>query len=517
MAHCAAGWNRKAILGLGLLLQASFSLCVPAAHAADALGVRRITAKNTVYPFGGLAISGDRIVWTDVRYSGCASNYDCDLLPDPNLEIFQYNLATKIESRVTARAGRDTVQDLDGDWLIYLQHPRYGESTPQPFKLIARNLKVGGEIVIRSTPNFVGEFSSAADFARAADGKVVWIEGITGSTTTPTTQVYVYDLASKTTTQITNSTSFKTQPDISGFGVVWLSTVPGLNMPATLNVYDLQSKQTGALPGVYTNGGRYVGRTGPRVFADKIVATNSDMDTILFERTSTGFQSRKISEGLESQWGAVVGKNMALWEKVVRSVYGYPADNHIMGYDIQRSKLVTITDAAQYKSKLDTDGNRNVWIDGRNDKLVPNQVFVTGWRDIYLYDPADAPDLTVKSLVPSASLVVPGHSITVTDTTANIGKRTAPASVTVYHLLAISRSGTAEEPVMKAVTRAVPALAANAQNSGKVIISIPATLPGGSYSLCARADMNDSVIEADETNNKTCTAISVARTGGIVF
>jgi len=120
------------------------------------------------------------------------------------------------------------------------------------------------------------------------------------------------------------------------------------------------------------------------------------------------------------------------------------------------------------------------------------------------------PDLTVTSL--SAPTTAPaGSTITMTDTTANPGGGDAGASTTRYYLStnAVWDAG----DISLAGGRVVAALAAGATSTGAASATIPAGVAPATYYLIAKADADEIVIEAFETNNTRFRSIVVTSSG----
>jgi subtilase family serine protease len=118
------------------------------------------------------------------------------------------------------------------------------------------------------------------------------------------------------------------------------------------------------------------------------------------------------------------------------------------------------------------------------------------------------PDLVVAALsAPGA--VAAGTPFTVTDTTANQGAGFAEGSTTSYSLSPSSGAGGPEAAATLIGERAVPPLAAGAIHTGSVSLTIPAGTPAGSYSILARADTADAVLEDQEANNTRSVPVRV--------
>jgi subtilase family serine protease len=107
------------------------------------------------------------------------------------------------------------------------------------------------------------------------------------------------------------------------------------------------------------------------------------------------------------------------------------------------------------------------------------------------------PDLVVSSIVAPAR-AGSGGTIVLTDTTSNPGSGSAGASATSFYFssnFTFDASDTRLPP-----SRAVPALAAGASNTGSVTVTVP-TLQAGLWYLMANADDAGQVAETYETNN----------------
>jgi subtilase family serine protease len=106
-------------------------------------------------------------------------------------------------------------------------------------------------------------------------------------------------------------------------------------------------------------------------------------------------------------------------------------------------------------------------------------------------------DLTVSTITAPASAGA-GASIVVGDTTANQGGGAVGATTTRYYF-STNNVLDAQDVVLGA--RAVPALAAGTSHSGSATVTIPAGSPLGTYYIIARADGDEAVAEAAESNN----------------
>ncbi|MBI3620741.1 MAG: SBBP repeat-containing protein [Nitrospirae bacterium] len=117
-----------------------------------------------------------------------------------------------------------------------------------------------------------------------------------------------------------------------------------------------------------------------------------------------------------------------------------------------------------------------------------------------------APDLVIWDVSTAATSLQRGTSFTVTDTALNQGVSAAAATTNGFSL---SANGTTDNYVFP-VTRSVPALGAGANNTGSTLLTVPSTVAFGAYYVCARADSTNAVVEGDESNNRRCSATTIA-------
>jgi PKD repeat protein len=114
-------------------------------------------------------------------------------------------------------------------------------------------------------------------------------------------------------------------------------------------------------------------------------------------------------------------------------------------------------------------------------------------------------DLVVSALSAPASAAV-GGSMPVSDTTSNIAGTAAASSTWFY--LSTNPSLDASDAVLG--SRAVPALANGAASSSSVSLAVPSTTAAGLYYVIAKADGNQAIAEASESNNvRTSAAVRV--------
>jgi len=126
--------------------------------------------------------------------------------------------------------------------------------------------------------------------------------------------------------------------------------------------------------------------------------------------------------------------------------------------------------------------------ESNNCKASATQVTVSG------------PDLVETAVSDPPSTVTPGGTFSITDTVQNIGNATAAASTT-RHYLSTTNSKTASSILLMG-SRSVPSLAPAATSSGNASVTVPSTLPSGTYFLLACSDDTKLVSETHETNCK---------------
>src|SRR5436309_133269 len=125
--------------------------------------------------------------------------------------------------------------------------------------------------------------------------------------------------------------------------------------------------------------------------------------------------------------------------------------------------------------------------ESNNCKASATQVTVTG------------PDLAETVVSNPPTTVTPGGTFSITDTVQNIGNVTAAASTTRYYLSTTTSKTTSS--ILLTGNRSVPSLAPAATSSGNASITVPSTLPSGTYFLLACSDDTKLVSETNETNN----------------
>src|SRR2546428_7942701 len=109
------------------------------------------------------------------------------------------------------------------------------------------------------------------------------------------------------------------------------------------------------------------------------------------------------------------------------------------------------------------------------------------------------PDLVETAVSDPPTTVTPGGTFSVSDTVQNIGTVTAAASTTRYYLSTTTSKSASS--ILLTGSRSVPSLAPAATSSGNASVTVPSTLPSGTYFLLACSDNTKLVSETNESNN----------------
>jgi hypothetical protein len=161
------------------------------------------------------------------------------------------------------------------------------------------------------------------------------------------------------------------------------------------------------------------------------------------------------------------------------------------------STMVTIpvgTTTGKWFLIAKADGGAVVAESNENDNTKANSIFV-------------GPDLRVVALNAAAN-ASPGETISVSDTTKNVGGATTTVATTTRLYLSINKKWDPSD-VPLGPGRSVPILAAGATNMQSTNVVIPNDTTLGSFFILARADDAGVQVESRETNNVKATAITI--------
>jgi len=121
--------------------------------------------------------------------------------------------------------------------------------------------------------------------------------------------------------------------------------------------------------------------------------------------------------------------------------------------------------------------------------------------------PPGSVDLVETAVGKPPAVAVPGRSFSATDTVKNQGSAAVGASVTRYYLSAEPQKSAGA--VLLSGSRSISSLAAGEASSGSATVTIPSSIPLGTYYLLACADELNTAGETSETNNCIASAAKV--------
>jgi subtilase family serine protease len=119
------------------------------------------------------------------------------------------------------------------------------------------------------------------------------------------------------------------------------------------------------------------------------------------------------------------------------------------------------------------------------------------------------PDLIVSALSGGPFSIAPGSSFPLLNSVKNQGGASAGSSTVGFHLSIDNIYGNGDD-VASTTTRTITSLAINQTSTVNTNVTVPATTPAGIYFACAMADVNNTVVESNETNNTLCTTTTIA-------
>ncbi|MCI0686777.1 MAG: hypothetical protein L0Y54_06000, partial [Sporichthyaceae bacterium] len=140
--------------------------------------------------------------------------------------------------------------------------------------------------------------------------------------------------------------------------------------------------------------------------------------------------------------------------------------------------------------------------------VEPDPAYIRGWSrvaSVIMVSDELLPDLTASALSAPTSASA-GDTITVSDTTNNVGAGPAPATVTQYFL---SADIVPDASDLALGSRAVPALGPGTSSAGSAAVTLPSGATNGLWYLIAKADGGDALAESSESNNATWRSIQI--------
>lgn len=164
---------------------------------------RRLTtaSANERYP----AIWGDKVVWEDNR--------------NGNADIYLYNLLTNTERRLTTDPGEQTSPDVSGDRVVWLDR---GGDEPgiHVYDMVTRTERLIPAAESPQNPAIWGDEVVWEDYRNAATFDEC-VQDPASCALLGNWDIYLYDLATDTERQITSDPRPQSVPDVSGDTVVW--------------------------------------------------------------------------------------------------------------------------------------------------------------------------------------------------------------------------------------------------------------------------------------------------------
>jgi beta propeller repeat protein len=267
----------------------------------------------------------------------------------------------------------------------------------------------GLRIIDLSTKKVIKEIEIPNNYTVGYDiygTKVVWsaysskeeIGKDPGYDETANTDIFLYDIATGKTRQITTNTAGQIKPKVWGDYIVWQDnrndSVKDKNPEWDIYLYNMSSDEEKLIttaPGIHTNpsindnkvvwedGRNFMGKKELR-WGENVPENNTD---IYMYDIKTG-KEEAIAQGPLQECNPTVYGNYIAWED--RNAKGFPAEIYL--YDLNKKEKIRVTDDKFNQSEPKLLGKYLVWTDERNGTST-NDVFVNGKEpnsDIFLYD-----------------------------------------------------------------------------------------------------------------------------------
>jgi Tol biopolymer transport system component len=165
---------------------------------------KRITSATTAEGYGTVSISGNAVIWTDMRHANPQiKNYPSNA-GDYNNEIYLFDLVTNQEHRITSNSANDHYPCIDGTMIVWLRQIGYRQANVYAYDLAP---SIGKEIQI-SQSNYAADFPSISgnlilwQDARSSQGNTsndVIMNGQAGAS-----DIYLFDLQTMTEIKLTS-------------------------------------------------------------------------------------------------------------------------------------------------------------------------------------------------------------------------------------------------------------------------------------------------------------------------
>lgn len=172
---------------------------------------KRLTLDTTAEGYDQVSMSGDLVVWADIRHA------DPEITSHPSNdgaydnEIYVYNLGTGREMRVTTDPANDHCPAIDGDRIVWLRQFDYREADVFTYDVaIGLETQVSRSRYADHRPDVFRDRIVWTD-ARASKGNtsndVIEIDASTGERREPAADIYLYDLEAQRAVKLTSPTN----------------------------------------------------------------------------------------------------------------------------------------------------------------------------------------------------------------------------------------------------------------------------------------------------------------------
>lgn len=196
----ATGKHRRLATGPGLQVAISGKrLCYELqgrVHVYDLATNRDRAVSPAGSAAGSCDISGATVVWQEHRFGH-------------DLDIFAYNLSTATETRLSATPTDQSLPRIDGDEVIWQD------------QLSATNSDIFAYDLSTSEISRITNDDSVQWFADVEDGRIVWMDERNGY---GNTEIYLYDLASRVETRVSDREGWTGNPTVAGDRIVYEDT-----------------------------------------------------------------------------------------------------------------------------------------------------------------------------------------------------------------------------------------------------------------------------------------------------
>lgn len=167
------------------------------------------------------------------------------------------------------------------------------------------------------------------------------------------------------------------------------------------------------------------------------------------------------------------------------------------------ASIDSVTGAFTWTPTLAQVGTFNIVVKATDDGSAP----ASSSKPVAVTVSAPPSDLIETSVATGSIAVLPGGTISVTDSVSNQGAN-ARSFVVGFHLSVDTVYGGSDDVAFSA-TRSIQSLAASATSTGTKTLTVPKSTTLGDYHVCATADSANVVAEASESNNSLCTVSTI--------